>query len=89
MKNRRLHCFGDITAIQRRTCELWRSGKANLVVDDQVNGSTNAITIDVAHAETFGNNSLTSKSSITVNQNGQRWERTRRINLILARTDHS
>ena len=89
MKNWCLHCFGDITAIQRRTSELWRGGKANLVVDNQVNRATNAITIDVAHAETFGNDSLTSKSSVTVNQNGQRWERTRRINLILSRTNHS
>ena len=74
MKNWCLHCFGDITAIQRRTSELWRGGKANLVVDNQVNRATNAITIDVAHAETFGNNSLSSKSSVTVNQNWQRWE---------------
>ena len=50
VEDRCLDCLGDVTAIQRRTSELWRCCETNLVVNDEVNGSANAISVDIAHA---------------------------------------
>ena len=50
VEDRCLNCLGDVAAIQRRTSELRRGRETNLVIDNEVNGSTNAISVDIAHA---------------------------------------
>ena len=71
MENWRLNSFCNIAWILRRTRVLRRCGETNLVVDNDVNSSANAITTGVAHGKTFGNNSLTSKRSVAVHHDWQ------------------
>src|SRR5690606_17552196 len=59
MKNRRLNHFGDIRAVLRGTGVFpTAGGKANLVVDHDVNRATGAETTSLGHLEGFHDDAL-------------------------------
>ena len=72
MEDRCFDHLRDIAAIVGRA-RVRRSAdrKTNLIIDDDVNRSTSAKTIDLRHLECFGNNALPRKSRITMNEHGQ------------------
>jgi hypothetical protein len=89
VEDRSLHGLGDVAAVRRRTRELRRGGEADLVVDDEVDGSTHAVTTDVAHCETLGNHTLSGKRSIAVDEKWKHAESERWVDAVLSCAHHS
>ena len=84
VENRNLNRLCNIGAVQRRSRELWSSREPNLVIDDEVNGATDAVSTDIAHRQAFSDDALACERSISVNEQRQNRVRKRRINSILA-----
>ena len=54
-----------------------------------MNGSTDAVTGDVAHCQTFGNDALAGECSVAVHEHWQHTERQRWFDLVLPCAHHS
>ena len=54
-----------------------------------MDGSADAISVDVAHAQALGHQTLTGERRVTMDEDRQRRERTRRIDLVLSRAHHA
>src|SRR5260221_9355541 len=68
MKNRRLHRLRHIRRIGTSISVFRISREANLIIDDNVNSSTRRISAQMRHIEGFGDNSLSGKRGIAMNQ---------------------
>ena len=84
-----LHRLGDIAAIERAARVLGTGGEADLIVDDQVDGATDAVAGDVAHRQALGHHSLSGESRVAVDEDRQRWERAGRVDRVLDGTHHA
>ena len=67
----RLNALCDIGRVDGRARLRWRCGEANLVVDHDVDGSASLVAAKLRHVQNFGNNTLTGKCCVTVNQDWQ------------------
>jgi hypothetical protein len=66
VNDRRLNHFGKVAAVARRSTPLAWRGETNLIVDDQVNGSTDFKVRYGRHVQSLLVNSLSCKSGIAV-----------------------
>ena len=66
MQNRGLDHFSNFCAVCPRAAILRRCRKTNLVVNDNVDGPTGSIPFQLAHSETFGNNTLAGKCRVSM-----------------------
>ena len=71
VEDRRLDHLGDVGRIGRRAREGRVRRETDLVVDDEVHGTGNAVTAQAGKAENFSNHALTRKSGIAVQQQRQ------------------
>jgi len=71
MENRRLDHLGHIGGVGRRPGEMRAGGKADLVVDDEMNGTAGAVAAEPRQAETFSHNTLPGKGRIAMDEQGQ------------------
>jgi len=69
MENRCVDRLCNIRRVHTRSCFIGRSGETNLVVYYDVNGTSNSIVFKILHLERFKNYTLSSESSIAVNNN--------------------
>lgn len=67
-----VNSLGDIRAVSSRASETRVRGEANLVVDNEVNGTTSGESRERVEAKTFVDDTLGGKGSITVKQNTHR-----------------
>ena len=63
--------LGEVTRIERGAAIVGVCGKADLVVEDDMNRPTDAVAFEVRHVEGFGNHSLTGEGRIAVDDDGQ------------------
>ena len=68
MEDRRLHHQRDVGAIGRGTRIGRRGRKADLVVDDEMDGAAGAETLGAAHREAFGDHALAGERRVAVQQ---------------------
>ena len=68
VENRSFNHFRYIRRIWRRTGEGRIGGETDLVIDDEVNCTGNAVTAQTRQTKTFRNNALTGKCRITMQQ---------------------
>jgi len=66
-----LNSLGNVSAIQTTSSLSGGGRESDLIISDDMDGSIDVIVIEVGHLKTLINNSLTSYSSITVNNNTQ------------------
>src|SRR6266567_5248847 len=59
--------LGQVTCKMRRASLFRSSGKAKLIVDNNVDSTTNPVTREAPEVQGFGNNSFTWKSRIPMN----------------------
>ena len=69
MKDRSINSFSEIWTINSRSSFVWSSCESNLIVDNNMNGSTNSIILKILHLHGFVYNSLSRKSCITMDEN--------------------
>ena len=60
-----------------------RGGKADLVIDDEVNRAAHSVATRVAHRQAFSDDALTSECRVTMHKKWQHAECTRWLDLIL------
>ena len=71
VENRRFDHQRDVRGIGGRPAEGWRGGKADLVVHHDVDRPPGAVADQARQAEAFGDNALTGKGGIAMQQDGQ------------------
>ena len=71
VEDRRLHTLGHIAWIGRGARELRAGGKADLIVDDEVDTATGVVPTDAGETEAFPDDALSSKGGIAVEQHRQ------------------
>jgi hypothetical protein len=79
MENRGVNALSDISAVSTRSSLVRSGGKSNLVVDYDVNGTSNVIVFKGLHLEGLLNNSLTSEGCVTMDLD---WNHTSSVGLI-------
>ena len=89
VEDRRLDGLGHVGAVQRRAGVQRRGREADLVVDDQVDGATDAVPADVAHRQSLGDDALAGEGGIAVDEHRQHGESTGRLDLVLLGADHA
>ena len=68
VEDRRLDHFRDIGGIGRRARETRIGGEADLVIDDEMQRTAGAMSLEAGEAETFRNHALTRKSRVAMNE---------------------
>ena len=68
VKDRSLDHARHIRAIRRGPQMARIGGEADLIVDDEVDGSASTVTLEAGEAETLRNDALTSKRRVAVDQ---------------------
>ena len=71
VQDRRLDALGNVRGIGARPCELGRGGKADLVVDDEVDAAAGVVAAHARQTEAFPHDALARKGGIAVDQHGQ------------------
>ena len=72
VKDRGLHHLGDIRAIQGRArIQRVTGSKADLVIDDDMDGAAGAVATGLGQVEGLHHHALSGKSGIAMNDNGQ------------------
>src|ERR1051326_1060352 len=62
--------FGQVTGKMCGASVFRPRGKAKLIVDNDVDGTTNPVTLEAPEVQGFGNNAFAWKSGIAMNENG-------------------
>ena len=72
MKDRRLHHFGDIGAVQGRArIQQVAGGEADLIVDDDVNGAAGGVAASLGQVEGLHHHALAGERGVAMQDNGQ------------------
>ena len=71
MEDGRPRRLGQLRTMQTRTCFDGRSREADLVVSDEMYGSTHSVIMEVAHLHGFIDDALPGEGSITMNSNAK------------------
>ncbi len=72
VKDRQLRHARNVGGIDRRAAGFGRSGKSDLVVDDDVNRAAGAIAAQAGEIQRFHHDALTGKSRVAMQQHRQR-----------------
>jgi hypothetical protein len=64
--------FCNVGGVRGGASESRISREANLIIDDQVNGTANAIRWEIVHPQCFVYDTLSGESGITMKKNGHR-----------------
>jgi len=70
VENWRVNSLGNVGSIDTGSCLAGVSCETNLVVDNNVDGSTNLIVVERLHLQLLKDDTLTSHSSVTVHDDG-------------------
>ena len=60
---------GDLRAVDAGPCSVWSSRKADLVIDDDMDGSSDCVVLERLHLEALVNDSLTGNGCISMHDN--------------------
>ena len=60
---------GDLRAVDAGPCSVWSSSKADLVIDDDMDGSADCVVLERLHLEALVNDSLTGNGCISMHDN--------------------
>ena len=71
VEDRRLDHLRDVGAVRPRTREARHRGEADLVVDDEVDGATDAVALQLAHHQRLGHETLAGEGGVAVQQDAQ------------------
>merc|ERR1719273_1633458 len=60
---------GNLRAVDAGPCPVWSSRKADLVIDDNMDGSSDGVIFERLHLEALVNDSLTGNGCISMHDN--------------------
>lgn len=65
-----INALREIARVRCTSCKPWVGGESDLVVDDQMNRTTNAVRREVVHPKGLVDDTLTSECCVTVQEDG-------------------